>query len=115
MKARKPIETDVSEDELFEMSNLTPGETGLANRIWISVNVNQRHHLRHLKVEGPDKKLYPLSIDEPVEFLAGRPPGLSEAQFRDLQSFVALNREVVLAHCNDQISSKEAIERIQPI
>ncbi len=53
MKARKPIETDVSEDELFEMSNLTPGETGLANRIWISVNVNQRHHLRHLKVEGP--------------------------------------------------------------
>ena len=115
MKAHKPIGTDVSEDEIFEMSNLTPRQTGLAGRIWISVNASQRHHLRHLKVEGPDKKFYPLSIDDPVEFLAGWPPGLSELQFRDLQRFVVLNREALVAHWEDQIDTKDAFDRILPI
>ena len=97
MKERNPIEIEVSDDELFQMSNLTPRQTGLANRIWISVNVNQRHQLRHLKVEGPRKKFYPLSVDEPVEFLGDWPPGLTEAHFRDFQRFVVLNREALVA------------------
>ena len=115
MKAHKPIGTDLYEDECFEMSNLTTSQTGLAGRIWISVNASQRHHLRHLKVEGPDKKFYPLSIDESVEFLVGRPPGLSESQFRDLQRFVVLNREALVAHWEDQIDTKDAFDRIRPI
>ena len=33
----------ISEDESFEMSSLWPKNTGLSHRVWISVNVNQRH------------------------------------------------------------------------
>src|SRR6266404_1039691 len=98
MRARKlNKKLTVSDDEFFEMSNLWPQETGLAHRIWISVNVNQRHPRPQLRVEGPNRKFYALGLEAPVKFLAGRPAGLSAAQFQDLRRFVALNREVLLA------------------
>ncbi len=115
MKESSQTGEDVSDDDLFEMSNLSPAQTGLAYRIWIRVNVHQRPQRPRLYVEEPKRTFYPLSIDEPVESLAGRPPRLSEAQFRDLQRFVALNREVLLAHWNDQIDTKDAFDRIRPI
>src|SRR5260370_29698699 len=93
MRARQSIEKlTVSDDELFEMSNLWPRDTGLARRIWISVNVNQRHSQPQLRVEGPKRKFYPVSLDEKAEFLAGRPAGLSAAQVRDLRRVLNLNR-----------------------
>ena len=105
----------ITEDESFETSNLWPKETGLAHRVWISVNVNHRHPRPQLRVESSDRRFYPLSLDEPVMFLAGRPPGLSGAQFKDLRRFVTLNREVLLAHWNDQISSMTAVNGIRHI
>ena len=105
----------VSDDEMFEMSSLWPKSTGLAHRIWISVNVNQRHPRPQLRVQWPNRKFYPVSLDDPVEFLAGRPAGLSAAQFKDLQRFVALNRKVLLAHWNDEIDTATAIGRLQHI
>ncbi len=116
MRARKlNAKLTVSDDELFEMSSLWPQHTGLARRIWISVNVNQRHSRPQLRVEGPHRKFYPLSLEEPVRFIAGRPAGLSPAQFKDLRRFVALNREVLLAHWNDEIDSATAIRRLRHI
>jgi hypothetical protein len=116
MRARKLNEKlTVSDDESFEMSNLWPQSTGLARRIWISVNVNQRHPRPQLRVEGPRRKFYPLSLDAPVRFLAGRPAGLSAAQFKDLQRFVSLNRGTLLAHWNDEIDSATAIRRLRHI
>src|SRR5260370_15140253 len=101
MRAQKLIEKlTVSQDELFEMSSLWPQHTGLARRIWIGVNVNQRHPRPQLRVAGPKGRFYPLSLEEPVRFIAGRPAGLSAAQFKDFRRFVALNREVFLALLN---------------
>ena len=115
MKEKRQTGEDVSDDDLFEMSNLSPAQTGLAYRIWIRVNVHQQPQRPRLYVEEPKRTFYPLGIDEPVEFLAGQPPGLSEAQFRDLQGFVALNREALLAHWDDQIDTGDAFDRIQRI
>jgi hypothetical protein len=105
----------VTEDEMFEMSNLSPVDTGLTHRIWISVNVNHRHPRPQLRVEGPNRKFYPMSLDDPVEFLAGRPAGLSAAQSIKLRRFVKLNREVLLAHWNDEIDTATTIHRLQHI
>jgi len=105
----------VSDDELFEMSSLWPSSTGLAHRIWMSVNVNHRHPRPQLRVEGPNRKFYPLSLDDPVVFLAGRPAGLSTAQFKDLKRFVAVNHKVLLAHWNDKIDTAEAIRGLKHI
>jgi hypothetical protein len=40
---------------------------------------------------------------------------LSAAQFNDLKRFVALNRNVLLAHWNDEIGTATAIRRLQYI
>src|SRR5207237_7268531 len=85
----------VTEDELFEMANILPEETGLTRRIWISVNVRQQHHRPRLKVEANDNNFYPVAIDEPVEFLAGWAPGWTAAEFKDLQSLIQLNRNLL--------------------
>ena len=115
MNERRQTGEEISDDDVFEMSNLTPAQTGLAYRIWIRVNVHERPWRPRMYVEEPKRTFYPLSIDEPVEFLAGQPPGLSEAQFRDLQRFVVLNREPLVAHWEDQIDTKDAFDRIRPI
>src|SRR5882672_10265110 len=118
MRALKANKLTIDEDESFEMSNLWPRDTGLAWSVWISVDINHRYPRPQLRVEqgdGPNRNFYPVSIDDRVEFLAGRPRGLSAAQFRDLRRFIILNREVVLAHWHDEIDSGAALSRIQHI
>ena len=105
----------VTEDELFEMANVLPEETGLTRRVWISVNVRQQHHRPRLKVEGSDNNFYPVAIDSPVEFLAGWAPGWSAAQFQDLQRFVEINRTILLDYWNDRIGTRQALNGIRPI
>ena len=105
----------VTEDELFEMANILPDESGLSRRIWISVNVRQQHYRPRLKVEGSDKNFYPVGIDEPIEFLAGWAPGWSASEFKDLQRFVELNRNLLLDYWNDRIGTRQALENIQPV
>lgn len=118
MRAPKANKLTIDEDESFEMSNLWPPDTGLAWRVWISVDINHRYSRPQLRVEqgdAPNRKFYPVSINDRVEFLAGRPAGLSAAHLKDLQRFVALNREVLLAHWHDEIDSGTALSRIQHI
>src|SRR5437763_10291165 len=105
----------VTEDELFEMTNILPEETGLTRRIWISVNVRQQHHRPRLKVEPNDNNFYPAAIDQPVEFLAGRAPGWTAAEFKDLQKFIELNRPLLVDYWNDRIGTREALNRIRAI
>jgi hypothetical protein len=106
----------LGEDESFEMMDLRPKDTGLPDlKIWISVNGWGRHKHPQLRVEWPGKIFYPLSLGKRPRFFAGRPPGLSKAQFRALQKFVAINRKVILAHWNDEIDSFDALKKIQRV
>jgi hypothetical protein len=105
----------VTEQELFEMTSVSPEDTGLSRRIWISANPRGEQRRPRLKIEGTDRNFYPVSIEEPVEFLAGWAPGGSAAEFQDLQRFIALNRDVLLVYWNDLIDTKTALNRIQPI
>jgi hypothetical protein len=107
--------TGVTEQELFEMANVSPEDTRLSRRIWISANPRGEDRRPRLKVEGTDQKFYPVSIDDPVEFFAGWAPGWSSAEFQDLQQFVALNREVLMVYWKDQIDTKTALNRLRPI
>ena len=43
---------------------------------------------------GTGQEILSLSIDDPVEFLAGQPPELSEAEFRNLKRFHSRPREI---------------------
>lgn len=118
MRAQKVNKLTPDDEEFFEMSSVRPQTTGLAYRIWISVDVYHRYPRPQLRVEqgdGPNRKFYPVSIDDQIEFLAGRPRGLSAAQFRDLRRFVRINSQVLLAHWRDEIDTATAIGRLQPV
>jgi hypothetical protein len=105
----------VTEQEMFEMDNVPPEDTGLPRRIWICVNPRGEPGRPRLRVEGTDQEVYAVSIDEPVEFLGHRAPGWSAAEFEDLQRFVTLNREVLMLHWDDRLNSLVALNRIRPI
>ncbi len=103
------------DDELFEMANVLPADSGLRHRVWVSVNMHQWHNRPRLKVEGTNKQFYPASIDDPVEMLEGWPPGFSAADFHDLQQFIALNRDLLLDYWNDRIGTKAMSAAIRAV
>ncbi len=123
MTAKQIVETvlankaqpDADDDELFEMANLVPRRTGLKHRVWVSVNMHQRHHRPRLKVEGSDKGFYPASIDDPVAFLAEWPPGFTASDFAALGRFVALNRAVLIQYWNDELDTETMIGLIRAV
>src|SRR4051794_39318701 len=79
-----PYAAEIIEDESFEMANLNPPTTGLRQRIWVSSNLQVSHNRPRLRIKASDVALYPVSVDEPIEFLAGWAPGLSAADFKTL-------------------------------
>jgi hypothetical protein len=94
----------LNEDDLFEMSNYFPEETGLPFVVWFINDDMGRHHLPRGKVRV-DGKEYPFSISPKVLWLAGAAPRISGKEFKKLQKFVGLNREAILAHWNNKLSS----------
>jgi hypothetical protein len=112
---KKVVDTLLNEDTLLELANLRTIRTGLPHLVWVAVNVPQQHHRPRLKVEGTDKALYPVSIDDPIEFLATWPPGWSARDFKDLQSFITLNRALLMAYWNRQIDTEDIINQVQSI
>jgi hypothetical protein len=103
------------EDEMFEMSDLSPSQTGLCRRIWVSVNVRQRHRVPHLKVEGSGDLFYPVTLREPVEFMCGPPPGWPEKELEDLRQFISLSRTVLLNHWRDEIDTWDCFIRMRRV
>jgi len=114
-KIKKVIEALLDEEHLHELANIDPSDTGLFRRIWIQVDTKHRHKRPRLKVEGSDKELYPVSIDDPVQVLGPWPPGFSATEFKKLQRFIVLNRETLLAYWNDQRNTKTTLRLIQSI
>jgi hypothetical protein len=113
VKVRRIVESlAFSEDELFEMANLSSSRTGLKQRIWVSSDIRQRHKRPRLKVEGSDKVFYPVSIDDPIEFLAGQAPGFSAMSFKALRRFILLNRPVLMQYWRDELETEGMIDQI---
>jgi hypothetical protein len=103
----------LTEDDFFMMTHLTPRDTGLPFHVWAVINARQQPQTPRLRVRGSDNNFYPVPIDEPVEFVGGRPPGWAASDFSDLQQFVASNRHVLLEHWHDRIDSKDLFDGIQ--
>ena len=108
----------VTEDQLFEMSNLVPVETGLKHTIWFQTNQETRHHQPRGKVmvkKGSRIEFYPFSVNEPIQWLVKPAPDVSGKEFFQIAAFVRLNREAILKHWNSQTSSREFLNSIQKL
>ena len=90
-KSRKMVERlTVSEDELFEMANLSPEHTGLRQMVWFSGDPTVKHHRPRGKIRV-DQRFYPFSLNEPVQWLIRPAPRVSAKDFDLLTQFVRLN------------------------
>jgi len=94
----------LNEAELYEMSSLHAIDTGLPFALWVPGDRKDRHSRPRGKVKLGGKE-YPFSIDEPVGWLIDSPSQVKSKDFKKLQAFVRLNREVLLLHWQDKISS----------
>lgn len=106
---------DASGDDIFEMSNLATHDTGLGWVVWVSTDINKRHSRPRLKVTGSDQQRYPVSIDDPIEYLATPAPGVSAKDFQNLASFIQLNRDLLLRYWRAEIGTKEMVNGIVSI
>lgn len=105
----------LTEDDFFQMSKLPPRITGLSFHIWAVNNVRQQPLTPRLRIRAIDSEFYPVSINEPVEFLGDLPPGWTVVELGKLQQFVALNRQVLLEHWEDRIDTRELIGGLQSL
>lgn len=105
-----------SEDEMFEMSNFYPADTGLSMSVWIMTKAEYKHKKPQMKFQDEDKMLYPISIeDEPVLLAKNANPKISSSDLNALKSWIVLNKDALLDHWEGRISTKGLVERLKSI
>jgi hypothetical protein len=122
MKARGIIEAAVpgeqdDSDDLFEMANLYPRETGLPMTVWVSPRGNARHDVR-IRVNmahGNQMNIENTAIVgvRPVpRVIAGR---LGQADAQAVFQWVALNTDALVAYWEGRIGTIELAAALRPI
>ena len=108
--------SDASED-LFEMANLFPVDTGLPMTVWVSPRGNARHDVR-VKVNmahGPRMTITNTAV------VAARPaPRLVAGQLppADMQAvgdWIRLNEAALIDYWNGRISTAGLVHRLRPL
>ena len=100
MKLYKPL---LEKEHFFEMSNLTPDDTGLPFIIWISPKSGKEGHWARIKVEY-EGNYYSMSIDDNPEWKIKSHIKIpfSGRQINLIKKFVKLNKDILLQYWNSQ-------------
>ena len=107
--------TDLAEDELFDMANLSPARTGLPMVIWILERGRARHDARvkvslaHGRRAHHDQTVS-VSVRPTVEVGAG--PALDPRDLARGRRWIELNREALLAYWDGDVLTDEVIDRL---
>jgi len=91
------------EKQFFEMSNLTPEDTGLPFIIWISPKSGKEGHWARIKVEY-NNKLYSMSIDDNPEWKIKDHIKIPVPikQTKKIIDFVKQNKNILLDYWNSK-------------
>lgn len=111
IKSFSAFVTDDESHVLFEMSNLTPKDTGLDYVIWLIPKNNREKHGPRLKVRI-NNVLIPVSIcDEPRVCIN---TNLRIPEFRNLQEWIIANKDLLLEYWNSDgnMSMRDLLDRI---
>ena len=97
----------IAQDRLCEMANLKPRLTGLPFNIFVSErDYAPARHRPRVKVFDRQRDVdASVSVDDPIEVLAGTPIGGKD--FQAVQNYILQNRELLLALWNGQIDQDE--------
>ncbi|MGE0257670.1 MAG: hypothetical protein AB7H71_05160 [Alphaproteobacteria bacterium] len=122
MKAREIAEAAAPEgqedsDDLFEMANLYPDETGLPMTVWASPRGNARHNVR-VKVNTAHGNRMDIAntaivgVRPTPRVIAGR---LAPADAQAVFHWIALNRDALVAYSEGRIGTIELATALRPI
>jgi hypothetical protein len=99
------------DEDLYLMSNVQPNESGLPFVVYISEKQG-RHDVR-VKVGKPPNFTASVSVRPSVEVVAG---ALSNREFDLVRQWVALNRDVIIAHWEGKVaSSRDVLNALKPL
>lgn len=113
--ATEPTELTPTQDMLFEMANVYPEDSGLPFTVWISSQgEDQLQHGPRVKVAEGRRPVFiaSVSVEPPVQIVAGH---LTDKQLGLVAEWIDLNRDTILKHWRNEISSKTALNLLKPI
>jgi hypothetical protein len=99
------------EDYLTEMSNLTPEDSGLKNNIWILSKNNKTIYGPRIMVKI-DNDLIPICISDKPGIVIDT--FISIPNFTDIQSWIVLNKDLLLKYWNSEgsMSMRDVLDNL---
>lgn len=110
--------SEISEDDLYEMANVYPDDSGLPMTVWVRPRSNERHgaRIKVCTVHGPRMLPYDtVSVTLPPTIRVIPPGGLSADDLRAVSDWIRLNAAAITAHWEGRISSIEFGRRLQKL
>ena len=107
----------VTEDDLYEMTNIYPRTSGLPMTVWISPRGRARHDARVKVCRVPGNRMVP----EDTAVVSVRPePALIEGELdadalRAVQAWILLNRDVLIDFWNGETDGVELAQRLRRV
>jgi hypothetical protein len=100
---------EFSEDDLYEMANIYPDDSGLTMTVWVRPR-NEPHGPRIKVCTIPGPRMHPyhtVTVTLPPVIRVIPPGGLSPADLHLVEQWIRLNETAIRAHWSGQISSIE--------
>jgi len=117
MKAEQVAGRDESEDDLYEMANLYPRDTGLPMTIWVSPKGRARHDVRVKICTTPGDRMdisntAVVGVRPQPHVIEGKLP---RRDFGLVAQWINLNADAVVAYWEGTLSTVEFAGKIQKI
>lgn len=110
----------INEDQLWEMANLHPRDTGLPVIVWADSNRQMKHGLR-IKFQNSysDKtdssSLVPMTISEDPQIPVQVKLRISKADLQKVQQWVILNKDLLVAYAEEKITTKDFVNSLKTL
>ncbi|MBI4084102.1 MAG: hypothetical protein HY423_15975 [Candidatus Lambdaproteobacteria bacterium] len=104
-------------DDLYEMANIRPKNSGLPMTIWVSERGRARHaprikvSLRHGSKMDIGNTV-PVTIEDDPKVIGGR---LTREDLDAVQRYILLNRDTLLDYWNGEIDTVELVGRLRRV
>ena len=108
--------SEYSEDDLYEMANIFPADSGLPVTVWVRPRGNERHGPRIKVCTIPGPRMLPrdtVTVTLPPTVRVIPPGGLPPSELRQIARWIRLNEAPIRAHWEGQVSAIELGRRLR--
>lgn len=100
-------------ENLFEMANFWPKDTGLSYVIWISEKSGKEKHGPRIKIDI-DGNIYSMTVSDTPEFKQ-KNVKISSKELNTIKKFIIDNKDLLLKYWNEEISTVDFVKKMKKI